>query len=134
MAADEREESLSGRVMRETCNRWNLNELNCGKGRRKCGALHITAATTTPTSNVSGASAPFVDMAELNLWKRMVVVAPLLLPRVGLRLGAREIGRLIAPVAASFSSGKSNGVVAANVMRHACSFDSITWRHLLIQS
>ena len=58
-------------------------------------------------------------MARLELRKEVVVFAPLLLPRVGLRLRAQKIKLLIAPFAASFSSGKSNGVVAANVMRHA---------------
>ena len=29
--------------------------------------------------------APFVDMAQLKLWKEIVVVAPLFLPRVGLQ-------------------------------------------------
>jgi hypothetical protein len=40
------------------------------------------------------------------------------LPRVGLRLQPREICLLIAASAASFSSGKNNGVLTLNVMRH----------------
>jgi len=54
-------------------------------------------------------------MAQLNLRKEIIVFAPLLLPRVGLRLRAQENESFIAASGASFSSGKSNGVVAANV-------------------
>ncbi len=68
----------------------------------QCSRLRITAATTT-----------------LTLLKRIIGFAPLLLPRFGLRLQPQEIGLLIAASAASFSSGKTNGVVAANVSRNA---------------
>jgi hypothetical protein len=57
-------------------------------------------------------------MAQLKLRIEIIEFAPLLLPRFGLRLRAQENELLIAPFAPSFSSGKSNGVVAANVMRH----------------
>jgi len=53
-------------------------------------------------------------MAMLLLRKEIVVSAPLLLPWLGLRLQPQKIDFLIAVFTASFSSGKSNGVVAAN--------------------
>jgi len=64
-------------------------------------------------------------MAQLKLWKEIVVFAPLPLPRFGLRLRAQENEPLIAPFAASSSSGKSNGVVAANVMCNAADYGAL---------
>ena len=57
-------------------------------------------------------------MARLELRKEIVVFAPLLLPRVGMCAPPRENESFDSGVAHSFNSGKSNAVVAANVMCH----------------
>jgi hypothetical protein len=76
--------------------------------------------------NSSNNGARSFDIAQLNLKKEIVVFAPLLLPprcgkRIGgLRLTPQKNCLLKVAFAASFLSGKSNGVVAANVRRKFC--------------
>jgi hypothetical protein len=63
--------------------------------------------------------APFVDMAQLKLWKEIVEVAPLFLPRLGIAAPAAENESLVAASAASSLSAKNNGVLTLNVGRKA---------------
>jgi hypothetical protein len=61
-------------------------------------------------------------MAQLKLWKEIVVVAQCFLPRVGIAPTGAKNEFLIAPSGASFSSGKKHCGVLLNVMRH-CQFE-----------
>jgi len=51
------------------------------------------------------------------LLKRIIDVAPLFLPRVGIAPTGAKNMFLIAPFGASFDSGKNNGVLTQNVSR-----------------
>lgn len=63
-------------------------------------------------------AAPFVYMAQLKLWGKIVVVAQRFLPQVGMRTSPQEISLLIAAPCAAFLKGKNSGVLALNVRRH----------------
>lgn len=72
--------------------------------------------------NKQNTDAPFVDMAQLKLWRKIVVVAPLFLPRFGLAAPAAKNESFIAASAASSLSGKNNGGVLLNVKCHCGCF------------
>jgi len=71
-----------------------------------------------PAYNKQNTDAPFVDMAQLKLWKEIVVVAQCFLPQVGIAPTGARNELLIAPFGASFDSGKKHCGVLLIVSRN----------------